>query len=74
MTKSVTFNHMVEFMEKGKIVYGHLNVCDFTWAPLPREQIKNITYKPAIVYTTKRPYLDEMKFMFTHNQHCCLFI
>lgn len=40
MTKSVTFNHMVEFMEKGKIVYGHLNVRDFTWAPLPREQIK----------------------------------
>ena len=73
MSKAVTFHHMVEFVEEGNIFYLYLNIHDFRCAPLPCEEIKNITYKPVIVYTTKRPYLDEMKFMFTNkcNHWCC---
>jgi len=72
MSKSVTFNNVVEFMEKGNKYYENLNLkCDIVLRAPTQEEIKNINYKPIVVYPVKRPYLDELKFIFNQQNHLC---
>ena len=72
MSKAVTFNNVVEFMEKGNKYYENLNFkCDIVLREPTQEELKNINYKPNVVYPIKRPYLDELKFMFKQQKDLC---
>lgn len=68
----VTFNNMVEFMENGSKFNGMLN-SNICLRPLTKEEEKNLTYKPIVVYPIKRPYLDELKFVFSAKDTMCCF-
>jgi len=74
MSKAVTFNNVVEFMEKGNKYYENLNLkYDIVLREPTQKELKYINYKPIVVYPVKRPYLDELKFMFNNkNDLCCI--
>lgn len=73
MAKVVTFNNVVEFMEKGNKYYENLN-CNIILREPTQEEIKNINYKPIVVYPIKRPYLDELKFVLSAKDNMCCFL
>jgi hypothetical protein len=73
MAKVVTFNNVVEFMEKGNKYYENLN-CNIILRAPTQEEIKNINYKPIVVYPVKRPYLDELKFVLSAKDNMCCFL
>jgi hypothetical protein len=73
MAKVVTFNNVVEFMENGSKFNGTLNSNIILRAPT-QEEIKNINYKPIVVYPIKRPYLDELKFVLSVKDNMCCFL
>ena len=59
MAKVVTFNNVVEFMEKGNKYYENLN-CNIILRAPTQEEIKNINYKPKIK-TKKLSTLTSMR-------------